>query len=419
MPIRLNLLAEAQAVEDMRRRDPVKRVIWISGLLLALILVWASSLLLRAMIAKNGLNRVEAVMLSKAAGYKQVTENQKLMADAQAKLLALQALSTNRLLNGNLLDALQHATVEQIQLVHLKVDQTYAMVEAVKARTNGSKVVPGTPGTVTEKSHPHPGRHRHLAQSGRPGSQVQGNPRGQRLLLRPAECEQPDQLEEPFRPDNFPGNRPGLRQLHPRMSLSGENSMSLNKMTKAKRIQVVVVTLGALLVLAASGYGLIKLQYDKLADLARKKSEADVKLEVMETAAKNASQIEAALAEVASALAEKEATMATGDLYSWSINTMKSFKTGYKVEIPQFGPISPQSASTLLPSFPYKQATLNVGGKAYYHELGRFIADFENQYPFMRVVNLTLDPDPGAAPGDRDRLLFKMDIITLVKPGNS
>ncbi len=35
MPIRLNLLAEAQAAEEMRRRDPVKRALWLAGLIIA------------------------------------------------------------------------------------------------------------------------------------------------------------------------------------------------------------------------------------------------------------------------------------------------------------------------------------------------------------------------------------------------
>lgn len=41
MPIRLNLLAEAQAMEEMRRRDPVKRAIWVGSLLVAVALAWA------------------------------------------------------------------------------------------------------------------------------------------------------------------------------------------------------------------------------------------------------------------------------------------------------------------------------------------------------------------------------------------
>jgi hypothetical protein len=195
--------------------------------------------------------------------------------------------------------------------------------------------------------------------------------------------------------------------------------MSSSNMTKAKRSQVIGLILAFLVVLAGLGFGLINLQYDNLLALARKKSEADSKLQLMETTVNNADQVEAALTEASQELADKESTMASGDLYSWSISTMKRFKTGYKVEIPQFGPITQQTDVSLLPRFPYKQATLNVGGKAYYHELGRFLADFENQYPFMRVVNLTLDVDSSAPAGERDKLSFKMDIITLVKPGKS
>lgn len=43
MPIRINLLNEALAEEDMRRRDPVKRAIFIGVFLVAVSLVWFSS----------------------------------------------------------------------------------------------------------------------------------------------------------------------------------------------------------------------------------------------------------------------------------------------------------------------------------------------------------------------------------------
>ena len=58
----------------------------------------------------------------------------------------------SRFLNGTLLNALQQTTVEDVQLVHLKLDQTYLFTEGTKAKTNGSKVIPGTPPTVTEKT---------------------------------------------------------------------------------------------------------------------------------------------------------------------------------------------------------------------------------------------------------------------------
>ncbi len=151
MPIRLNLLAEAQALEEVRRRDPVKRVLWAAALLVVLMLVWASSLQLRAVIANKDLNRVQAIMNSKASAYKQVVEGRQRIAETNAKLTALHTLATNRFLNGTLLHTLQQTTVDGVQLVHLKVDQAYTLVEATKARTNASKVLPGSPATITEK----------------------------------------------------------------------------------------------------------------------------------------------------------------------------------------------------------------------------------------------------------------------------
>jgi len=149
--IRLNLLAEAQALEEVRRRDPIKRVIWVAALLVVLMLVWASSLQLLVIIANKDINRVQAIMSSKAAAYKQVLANRHLIAEANAKLAALHALSSSRFLNGTLLNGLQQTTVDDLQLVHLKVDQTYLLTEELKGRTNGSKVLPGTPATITEK----------------------------------------------------------------------------------------------------------------------------------------------------------------------------------------------------------------------------------------------------------------------------
>jgi uncharacterized membrane protein (UPF0136 family) len=151
MPIRLNLLAEAQAIEDVRRRDPIKRVVLGAGLLVGAMLVWASYLQVLAMIANKDIGQVQALMGSKAATYKVVTENRQRMLEANAKLAALNVLATNRFLNGTLLHALQQTTVDEVQLSQLKVEQTYVLVEAIKARTNGSKVTPGSPASVTEK----------------------------------------------------------------------------------------------------------------------------------------------------------------------------------------------------------------------------------------------------------------------------
>lgn len=153
MPIRLNLLAEAQAAEEMRRRDPVKRALWIAGLVVALMLVWSSFLQLRATLANSEVTRIESQMAARTNEFRQILENQKRTTEMNDKLNALFCLATNRFLNGTLLNALQQTTVEDVQLLRVKVDQLYTRADGTKAHTNSSGVfVRGQPATATERT---------------------------------------------------------------------------------------------------------------------------------------------------------------------------------------------------------------------------------------------------------------------------
>src|ERR1017187_6484367 len=152
MPIRLNLLAEAQAAEDMRRRDPAKRALWVAALIIALMLVWSSYLRLRATLANSDVTRVEAQMGARTNEFQQILENQAKTRDIDGRLRVLRQLAGNRFLNGNLLNALQQTTVEDVQLIRLHVDQNYTMVDGTKTHTNDDNVViPGRLPTSTER----------------------------------------------------------------------------------------------------------------------------------------------------------------------------------------------------------------------------------------------------------------------------
>src|SRR5205085_2585034 len=148
MPIRLNLLAETQAIEEMRRRNPVKRAIWVAALLISLMLVWSSSLQLKAMMANSEVSRVEGLMNGRTNEYQVVMVNQKKTEEIKQKLSALHKLATNRFLNATLLNALQLTTVEDVQLIRIRTDQTYTFTEEAKPRTNSSGVLPGKPASV-------------------------------------------------------------------------------------------------------------------------------------------------------------------------------------------------------------------------------------------------------------------------------
>jgi hypothetical protein len=151
MPIKINLLAEAQIAEDLRRRDPVKRAIFIGALLVALALVWSSSLQLEAMIAKRDLSQVQIAIDSKTNDYQHALVSQGRVAEANKKLDALRNLSNSRFLQGNLLNALQQATVDGVQLTRMREDQSYFRVEGSPNQTNNGHVVIGRPTTTTEK----------------------------------------------------------------------------------------------------------------------------------------------------------------------------------------------------------------------------------------------------------------------------
>src|SRR5690349_461740 len=112
MPIRINLLAEAQALEEQRRRDPVKRAIWAGVFIGAVILVYSGYLQLRAVVSKGEVNQLESRIQAHTNEYQVVLDHRKKLGDYNSKLSALTQLATSRFLNGTMLDALQHTTLD-------------------------------------------------------------------------------------------------------------------------------------------------------------------------------------------------------------------------------------------------------------------------------------------------------------------
>jgi hypothetical protein len=152
MPIPINLLAEAHAAEELRRRDPVKRAIWVGAGLVIVVLAWSSSLQLKAMIARGEVNHVAAQLATRTNEFQLVLANQRKLTEANRKLSLLQEMATNRTLHGTLLNALQQTTLDDVQLMRLKTDESYFYNEEIKAKTNSiDRVIPGRPASVTER----------------------------------------------------------------------------------------------------------------------------------------------------------------------------------------------------------------------------------------------------------------------------
>jgi len=195
--------------------------------------------------------------------------------------------------------------------------------------------------------------------------------------------------------------------------------MNFNKLPKQKRQQLILMAIVTLAILGGLAYGPVKSQYESLHRLAGLKAASQGKLQQIQNTVRRSEQLEADLATAKSALVAAETDAVSGDLYASVITTLRRFKANYRVDIPQFSPVSAESDVPLFSNFPYKQASMTITGTAHFHDFGRFLADFENQFPHSRIVNLTLDPGPSPTPEQRETIVFKMDIITLVKSNAS
>ncbi len=153
MPIRINLLAEAQAAEEMRRKDPVKRAILGAAMLVTGLLLWSSTLQVKIVSARSNLDSLERNWSSIEKNYQGAVEKRRVSMETDAKLIALQNYTTNRFLWGSLLNAFQQTVggVDNLQVIRLKSEQAYILSEEGKAQTNKSVVVAAKPATTTEK----------------------------------------------------------------------------------------------------------------------------------------------------------------------------------------------------------------------------------------------------------------------------
>jgi hypothetical protein len=203
------------------------------------------------------------------------------------------------------------------------------------------------------------------------------------------------------------------------MPLPGENAMNLTRLPREKRNQLIGVIVGTLAIIAGIYFLLIQHQNQSLIHLAQKKVEVQTNQRRILDMVHHASQIETVLNSAKKEFADAEADIASGDLYSWVINTLRAFKSKHKVNIPQFNPIGATTEVNLLPNFPYKQATLSLAGTAHFHDFGYFLADLENQFPHIRVLNLNLELNQSPAAGDQETVSFRLDIVTLVKTNPS
>lgn len=187
----------------------------------------------------------------------------------------------------------------------------------------------------------------------------------------------------------------------------------MRKLSKDKRDRLILVCFATVGVAAALWLILIQSEREKLKQTRAETNNIADQIEGAKRLIAQEANFKQTLEGLGTELAERESGMASGDRFYWFVNMLNKFKIGYDLEIPQISRevVSPVG---LFPEFPYEAATFKVSGVGTYFEFGRFLKDFENKYPYIRVQNLELKP---AEKGEKKELVsFNMDIVTLIKP---
>ncbi len=172
----------------------------------------------------------------------------------------------------------------------------------------------------------------------------------------------------------------------------------MTKLSKTQRDQMIMVIVGTVAVGAALWYFVVNERDDALAQTRQKSQQMHDKLSKADDLLRHSEPISETLRTESNQLQQIESGLAPDrDAYSWVITNMNSFVTNWEaqttaqsaatansiintalpheVHIASYSPPEVSDKGSI-PKFPYRWATFHVKGVAYYHDLGRFIADF-------------------------------------------
>ncbi len=202
----------------------------------------------------------------------------------------------------------------------------------------------------------------------------------------------------------------------------------MNKITKDKRDKLLIIGVLTGLVVSVLYAMVISAQRGQIADLEDKIFRTRESLDKNARWIRQSATVQANASAVVQDLDAVHSQMSPLDKFKWFYNSVEKFRAGYSnvslLDIsrePEIGEIG------VLPKFPYPAATFGVKMHSTYHDFGKFISDFENNFPYMRIQGLRAEIDPaqrlaGASAmsnvdaDKRERLLFTFKVVTLIKP---
>jgi hypothetical protein len=201
----------------------------------------------------------------------------------------------------------------------------------------------------------------------------------------------------------------------------------MNKLNKEKRDRLALIGVGTTLVGLLVYFFVISPQRQQIEEHEDKIARTGELLNKDDRWIRQRTLVRGNLIAHRQALETHQSDMAPLDKFKWFYNTLESLRAQYDVNLVDITREPEFAEAGVLPNFPYQAAIFGVKLNATYHDFGRFLADFENRFPYMRVQNIRLELDPAqkiagtnalVAGGldTRERLAITLKVVTLVKP---
>ena len=198
------------------------------------------------------------------------------------------------------------------------------------------------------------------------------------------------------------------------------------KFTKEKRDRLILVGIITVALAAAVWQLVIQTSRTKLGQTQAAGAKAREKYEQAEAFLKQAPVLGERAEQLSREIVRIEEVMANPmDPFSWSLQLIEKAREKHAVSIVEVSPPKQPGPVQLIPDFPYQSVSFTVRGIAYYQDLGKFLADFENEHPYCVTRNLQItagrqtegDASLAASGVSRtDRVVFRMDVVALLKP---
>lgn len=172
----------------------------------------------------------------------------------------------------------------------------------------------------------------------------------------------------------------------------------MNKLSKEKKERLILVLMAVCGLLGVLYTFVVGGQKDELAALNGKMAAVQDKLAKAERLVRNADTINAELAKMKSELQARQEYMAPqGQYYYWILKLLDGFRQELRLDANFIMDVTqPETGSVgLLPKFPYNAGFFGVRVNGQFQEIGRFFAELENRFPYMRIQSVRLQPFTG------------------------